>query len=157
MANVLLLKSKNESRFSSSQPPLELLSVAGYVRKFGHNVKLIDFSAENKKLGKADLDNIDFVLVAFYVLNRSSALELIKNIKAIKKDVKIAVGTIFCEDSFSTTLWEHILCSYPEIDMCIIGEPETAFLKIANGEKLENIPGIAFKADGKIVKNDEKN
>jgi radical SAM superfamily enzyme YgiQ (UPF0313 family) len=51
---------------------------------------------------------------------------------------------------------EQCLAS-PVVDVCVIGQGEETFreivVKIASGERLDDIAGIAFKRDGVIVKN----
>lgn len=154
MAKILFVKPKNTSKFSSEQPPLELLSVAGYLKKNGHEVEVID-AAIGMEISIESLEKVDYVFIGMYVLNRRSSIELIKLIKKLKPSVKIVIGTIFCEDSFATTLWELALNNFKEIDICILGEAEETMLRIVNGVALAEILGIAYRSGNEIKKNED--
>ena len=150
MARILFVKPKSQVNTKTEQPPLELLQVAGYLKKNGHQVSLVDFSMENKKENKFDFTGYDYIFLALYMFNRKKAIKLAKVIKKTKKEITIIAGTIMCNDSYCTTMWKQVLQNFPEIDICVIGEPEEAALEIVNGKSLMDIDGIAYRKSGEI-------
>src|SRR3989338_5608534 len=157
MSKILFVRPKNYSRFSNSQPPLELLSLAGYARKMMHQVDFIDLEVENDFLLDDKLKkNFDYVCVAYYTLNRKTARMVVEKVKRISPASKVIVGTIFCEDSMATTLWEFLLQNFPDIDICILGEAENTLIEILDGKELKEIDGIACRDHGKAIKNKDR-
>lgn len=151
MSEVLFIRPKNYSRFSNNQPPLELLSVAGYVIKNGHKARILDLSLRGTMLKESDLAGTEVVLLAFYTLNRVESFKIARKLKKMKPSLLVVAGTIFCEDSCASTLWRYTLEKHPEIDVCLIGEPEESFLEIIQGNDLNSISGIAFRCKDNII------
>lgn len=156
MSKILCIRTQSEKRFSLNGPPLELLEVAGYLKAHNHEVALLDLTVEKKEITKELLEGIDFVLVAYYSLNRVSAKKIIEKIKKVDPAKIVIAGTVFNNDSHTTTMWEHTMQNVLGIDVCLIGEPEETMLEIANKKDIAQIDGIAYRKDGKVVKNKER-
>ena len=157
MSKLLFIRPESDKRFALNGPPLELLELAGYLGKAGHDITLLDFlNNPNEKIERKTLQDIDLVLVAYYSINRVWANKIIQAIHLIAPNIRIVAGTIFNNDSQTTTMWRHILDTIPGIDICTIGECEHTMLELANGKPLEEIEGIAYRKDGKILKNKDR-
>ena len=97
-------------------------------------------------------------IIGFSILNanRWGAIDIARIAKRIDPRVVTVFGGVG-----ATFLWEHFLTHFPEVDFVIRGEGEQSFLALANAlgarkqELLENVPGLAFRKDGKIVANSE--
>ncbi|NVL90054.1 MAG: radical SAM protein [Desulfobacterales bacterium] len=94
-------------------------------------------------------------IIGFSILNanRWGGIEIAQIAKEINPDVKIIFGGVA-----ATFLWEHFLKHFPQIDFVVIGEGEYAFLNLVklieteDYNDIENIKGIAFRKNGKIIK-----
>ncbi|MDD2807883.1 MAG: radical SAM protein [Patescibacteria group bacterium] len=157
MSKILFIRTQGEKNFSLNGPPLELLEVAGYLKKSGHETELLDLTVEKKEIDKEFISDFDYILIAYYSLNRVSARQIIKKIKKINAKKIIIAGTVFNNDSHTTTVWEHTMKTVPGIDVCLIGETEETMLDIAKGKPLNEIDGIAFRNGDNIIKNKERN
>jgi radical SAM superfamily enzyme YgiQ (UPF0313 family) len=149
-------------------PPLGLAYIASYLRKHGYDCEIIDANACRKDVvtlaeevaGRFDIIGITVVTIAVPVVG-----ELVRRIKARDPDVKIVLGGIH-----PTVAHEHLLRAYPDIDVIVIGEGETAFLELVKSreendeffkdrEKLKAIDGIAFFSDaesGEVIRTKER-
>jgi len=157
MSKLLFIRPQNPEQFALHGPPLELLEIGGLLVKNGHIIKLLDLAVNTKYKLAEWLDGIDIVLVAYYSLNRRDANKIIKIIKKIKPNVMVVAGTVFNNDSFTTTMWQYVLENIPQVDVCTIGEAEMTTLDIANGLPLSGIPGIAYRnKEGKVVRNGDR-
>lgn len=139
-------------------PPLGLLSIGGPLIDEGFDVHLLD--ADYSNMNYSDIihetleQNPDIVLMGHS--GSTSAQPIINDIALLLKHksstFKIIIGGVF-----PTYHWEEILESQPSIDFIVIGEGEEVILDLANALKnripLVDIKGIAYKADGKIIKN----
>lgn len=135
-------------------PPLGLGYLASYVEKNspGTEIKLIDCNMEkysNERL-LAEIKSYAPGLVGFtiYTCFFNTTLNLIKAIKADNPGIKIVVG-----GPHPTALPEDTLGN-ANIDFVILGEGEETLLELIDNISLpqnyQNIPGLAYKDNGKI-------
>ena len=153
MAKIIFANPRGNNRLNIHEPPIELLNVAGYLKKNNHEVALLDFNINNNNPKDFSFVCFDFAFLPVFTLNRINALKLAQIIKKNNPAITIITGTIFCNESHSTVMWKQILENYDCIDMCIIGEAESAMLEIANGENVVNIKDVAFRKNGQVFKN----
>jgi radical SAM superfamily enzyme YgiQ (UPF0313 family) len=96
-------------------------------------------------------------IIGFSILhaNRWGGIEVARVAKNIDNNIMIVFGGIG-----ASFLWEHLLTHFPEIDYVVIGEGEYGFLELvkcldqSHPQKLERIPGIAFRRSGRAFKTD---
>jgi radical SAM superfamily enzyme YgiQ (UPF0313 family) len=115
------------------RPPLGLMALAGYVRKFGHNVSILDGEP-----GLWDVDETvqhcialkpDIVGITSTTPEYPFAFEIIKKIKQAKPELITVMG-----GAHITNLPEHTIDDLGEfIDWGVIYEGEKPFASIANG------------------------
>jgi len=135
-------------------PPLGMLYIAEILLANGIEVSILDQAARRFSM-KQTLDWVkkeDPDIVGFSVLN-SSAKEAAFLAECVKKENPNA--TIVFGNYHATFNAERILKKYPSIDVIVRGEGELTGLDLAKCvEKkgnLEDVKGITFRKDGKIV------
>lgn len=135
-------------------PPYGLLSIAAVLEQHGYTVKVVD--ADSKKgLTFNDLRKIiecyvpDIVGLTVYSIGRDKAVETAKFIRSKTNVLMIAGGP-------HITLVPEDLSQYECFDILAVGEGENTMLDISsyysNEKDLNQINGIIFKINGKIIK-----
>lgn len=102
-----------------------------------------DYSCLLEKILKYDFDLIAF---STYIWNKPLVLKLAEGVNKAR-NVKIALGGP--EVSYNI---ENVYKEAPFVDYILSGEGEEPFGRLCSGENVENIPGISYKKDGKIIK-----
>ena len=132
-------------------PPLGLAYLAAMIEK-NHIVKIVDFakhkfSDDILKILTADFDAIGISATTFSFLN---AIALSQKCKGFNSNIRIIIGGPHITsnpESFSTG----------EFDYAVLGEGEITFEKLIEAldkkEKLDNVDGIIFKDNNRIIKN----
>lgn len=151
--DILLIHPKSDTDRSIFIPPHSLLSVAAPLTKHGYKVKIIDQRIERncfKHIAAILKKGIICVGVTFYTGSQiKHACELIDYIKGRYPLVKVVVG------GPHATILSHQTVQYKNIDIVVVGEGEKTFLNlvkaIEKNANLNNIHGIIFKEDNKII------
>ncbi|WP_316568308.1 B12-binding domain-containing radical SAM protein [Neobacillus sp. YIM B06451] len=92
----------------------------------------------------------DVIGFSCYIWNIEETLKVISMIKKINPSITIVLGGP--EVTYDTTEWME---KVPEADFIVIGEGEAAFKQLlmeldSGAPKLENVPGLAYRQDGKV-------
>ena len=139
-------------------PPLGLSFVAASLEKAGFKVELLD----NYLLKKSNNELIQLVKkldpkIVGITCSSASYPVCIESAKIIKKAIpqcKIVVG------GWHPSYVPESMLKHPEIDYVIMGEGEKAMVDLANcitknltEKEINNISGLAFRKDQKIIKN----
>ncbi|MEW6619424.1 MAG: radical SAM protein [bacterium] len=150
------LKGNNPSIIDEERgynPPLGLLYIAGYLEKrTSHQVKILDSQVEGinydeleSKIRQTNPDVVGMTTMTFTLIDVLKTAKLIKN---ISKEIQIVLG------GPHIYIYPNETISFPEIDFLVLGEGEITFAELVDNindlEKLKNIPGLVFKANGKI-------
>ena len=151
-------KGRKETYLSAVLPPLGLLYVASQIENAGYETRVIDAESErfgdDQVLEKIKEYNPD--LVGIYCL--SSRFEtLVKLADKIKSEVGSA---IFFGGPHPTKYWQQV-AEKDSVDIAFIGEAEFTTPEVLaclnNGCKgLQNVSGIGFKYDGKLLRTGER-
>ncbi len=134
--------------------PLGLLSIATYLTKNGHTVRIFDRTVENGSVKKiADSFSPDIIGVAAPSFKCfSDAIQISKLMK--KKNLPVVWGGPI------TSLTPEIVLKSGVVDYVVMGEGEITFLALitAIDEKtaLRNIDGLAFIENGEIIINKDR-
>jgi B12-binding domain/radical SAM domain protein len=143
--------------------PIGFLTISEYLERKGINTRIINLTnlcmlgnTCYQKLEKfISSIKLKFVGIDFHwLVHANGALELAKLIKRIHPYAVIILG------GFSATyFYKEILTKYPYIDYIVLGdsteEPLFRLLTaIKENNSPENIPNIAYRKNGKIVKNE---
>ena len=140
--------------------PMGLYSVAAVLKENHYDVEVLDWHEINRtpeKVKKALVEKKPDV-IGFSVLhgNRWGAIDIARTAKQLNLKTKIVFGGIG-----ATFLWEHLLTNFPEVDCVVLGEGEWTFLNLVShfekkqGQGMEEIKGIAYRENGKILKTGE--
>ncbi len=145
--------------FLMTQPNGGLSSLAANVNSEICDVKILDlvavrFNAKSyftKYIAKNHFDVIGFSAMVFQY---AEMLELAKIAKELNPDVKTVLGGYHATVAFEDILQSNDM---DYIDFVVRGEGEVAFRKLTealyHGTSCDDIPGVSFKKDGRIVQN----
>lgn len=136
-------------------PPLGLSYIAAVLRQKNHQVQIIDCDAEENYFEKIKNAIRDFQpeLIGFYAMTWTyrQAQGLAREIKNIEPKIKIVIG------GPQVTTFPEFSVNCPEFDIGVISEGELTAVELAeaieNNKPLEQIKGIVFKKDQKIILN----
>ena len=151
---ILLLRPNSE--VPSAAPPQGLLSLAAYVRKYGdHQIEIFDGRgresrpseiAQAIKTAKPDLVGITSFSMEYKEAHQCAAMA-----KEIFPRSPVVMGGPYPTSQHQDALQDS------NIDAVVIGEGEKTGLLLFNalekGEKLDDIPGLAFRRNGNLVQN----
>jgi len=133
--------------------PIGLLYVGNSLKKAGHDVKIFHCTNEDIKRNAEIILKDNPLFVGFSVMSfipTTMASELSKEIKEQSPETIIVWGGIH------PSLCPEQCIGEDYIDIVVIGEGEKTAVKLADALKdkkpLEEIPGIAFNKEGKVVK-----
>ncbi len=138
-----------------SSPPLGLAYLASVLRK-DHEVRIIDsnileYSMEDLRR-KLKSFNPDIVGITSVTPSIPQAYDVAKIAKEVREDSVVVVG-----GPHVTFLPEQTLRECKDVDVIVKGEGEKIagelVTAIENGEPLENVRGIAFRKEDKVVNN----
>jgi anaerobic magnesium-protoporphyrin IX monomethyl ester cyclase len=140
--------------------PIGLYYIGALLKENHYDVEILNWHDINKTPHKIEEtlkekmpDVIGFSIVQ---ANRWGGIDIAKIAKQILPEVKIVFGGIG-----TTFLWKHLLKHFEEIDFAVLGEGEYSFLNLiqcidkGDHEGVENIKGIAFRKEGKVVKTND--
>ncbi len=137
------------------EPPLGIAILAGYLEEKDYSVSIIDFETSRVKSKEEIKEHIkeedpDVVGVSFFTYDRFEAVKVANAAKELGK-VVIGGGLHVTFDSADT------LQSVPSIDIGVLGEGEETLFELMklleNDGSLQDIQGIAWRRDGKVVIN----
>lgn len=140
------------------EPPLGISYIGAVLREAGHEVFLKDFEVEFfskdaicKFIKEKD---IEIAGVSFRTASYGSAKIFIKTLRDFKKDLIIMVG------GHHATAFSKATISDMSCDIVVRGEGEYVVAEIAdaiiNKRPFENIKGITYLKDGKILFNEDR-
>ena len=138
----------------SASPPLGILYMASYIRKFGHHPDLIDLSLFNisddesvERIIKKKPDVVAFTATTPQI---NSAVRIIKKLGEIS-DVPVVLG-----GSHATIMPDEMMREHKDIDYIVIGEGEKTILELMDAMERptnpEDVAGIIFRQGDKIIK-----
>jgi len=145
-------------------PPLGLCYIANYLRKNGVDVKIIDrkvlmtknclshtavneMSENQLKEFNPDIVGITVTTPTLFDVKHN----IIKTVRKVNKETAIVVG-----GPHASALPEDILQDNSDINIACRGEGEITMLEIAQGKNLEDIPGISYREEEKIISNPDR-
>jgi len=136
--------------------PVGLYYIGALLKENQYDVEILNWHNINKTPDKIDetLKDKKPDVIGFSIVhaNRWGGIDIAGIAKRILPEVKIVFGGIG-----TTFLWEHLLTHFKEIDFAVLGEGEYTFLNLLrcikeeNYEEINEIKGIAFRREGKVV------
>lgn len=135
----------------SCQPPFGLALLAAVVRREGFESQILDCNALQIGLDNVSLslpkDAPRFVGLTATTVLIESAISVARIIKAAYPQTKVIIGGVH-----ATVMPEEVLSEWA-VDYIVFGEGELTLPDILNGVPLEEIAGMGYKRDGKIIIN----
>ena len=148
------------SALDTYTPPLGILHITGYIRKFGHSVKIFDLQLPHlnipdtiRQILSGHPDIIGFSAMTSNCLN---AQKIAKEIKKNLPAVPIILG-----GAHVSAVPIKTMTRFDAIDFGVIAEGEVSFLElldvIANGQPVSEVKGIVWRGtDGRAVVNEPR-
>lgn len=132
-------------------PLLSLAVLAANITKFGHETKILDLNLYNvpSTILRKEINDFkpQYVGVTFVTPLFNEMVYIANEIKKYGPDTKIIGG-----GAHASSLPKETLTNSP-LDIVVIGEGDFTILDIVEGKNLADIPGIAYKYNGKIIIN----
>ncbi len=136
-------------------PPIDLMVIAGHLRKSGFQVSLIDGGGERLAINRLK-ERVWPIDPQIIILNTSTTtifhdLSVAREIKTIKPYSLIgAIGV------HVMALPEETMGLCQELDFVVFSEPEIPILNLARTLNLSSVNGICYRKNNKIFKNDSE-
>jgi len=157
------VREKGQQSSRACWPPLGLAYLASVLERDGHRVQIIDRFILQKRnefdLGQTNkqmigaISNFDTELVGVTSTTPDvvDALEVFKIVKEYNSSITTVLGGPHVTAVPLKTINK---CSY--IDICAIGEGEETICEIASQKPLQQIRGIHYRQDGRIVETEPR-
>ena len=156
----LLLFPQTETTYGlPNYPPLGLAYLSGILkeRNIEHDILDLRLYKNWKELLISKLKDNNYMIagMASTVFDHPSAKELASIIKENSPETKVIVG-----GAHPTLVKEKILKEDKNFDFVLVGEGELTFSELCdsliNKRSLDNIKGLVFRKDNKIIKNEQR-
>ncbi len=150
----IMLVNPRSSIFSYKYPPLGLLYIGASLKSNGFKeISLIDANACEYSLGQIKERIVDFqpdiVGVTSMAFTHKDALCVIEQVKKVSSGIFTVLGGVYPTNAPARCL------DAPCCDCVVIGEGESIFVNLCfavkNHSPLEDVKGIMFKSQGKII------
>lgn len=149
--NVLLINPSVGYYTRTMSTPLGLLSIGTYLEQFGHKVRIYDRCVEKAKLKSVTKQFLPDIVGVSVMSSRG-----IKDAIRVSKEIKSA-GLIVVWGGQLPSLQLELVIQNDFVDIASFGEGEETWAelleRIANNEGIDDVLGIAYKKNGKIVRN----
>ncbi len=145
--------------YGGKSAPLNLAYLASYVRKKGYNdIFILDAEAAGLTYEKIEFHIMkikpDLVAMTMPTPTVDHVIKIAEIIKQINKKIWVIVG------GYHPTAMPEDIIHNKNIDFAIIGEGEKTFYELVNAidekKDFNNIRGIIFKKEGKIIKTEQR-
>ena len=145
---ILLVKPSGRKglSFSFDMIPTGLEYIAAYIKDAVDQVHIVDMELDKRKF--QDIINFykpDLIGITLSATDHNQGLHLAKIAK--QNNIHTVVG------GYHPTSVPDIMLSHPQIDMVIRGEGEVTMKELVETGTFENVPGISYKNNGKIIHN----
>lgn len=130
--------------------------IGAVLKQAGYNVKIIDafYYSWEKVEDIIKRENPNVVGVGCMTEGRKNAFKVVELTKKINPNIKVVMG-----GPHPTHCYEQVLKYYP-VDAIVIGEGEITIVELIKsweeGKDLKEVKGIAFKNNGEVYKNTQR-
>jgi len=148
---ILLVKPSGRKglSFSFDMIPTGLEYIAAYLKDAVDQVHIVDMELDKRKF--QDIINFykpDLIGITLSATDHNQGLHLAKIAK--QNNIHTVVG------GYHPTSVPDIMLSHPQIDIVIRGEGEVTMKELVEAGTFENVPGISYKNNGKIIHNAQR-
>ena len=162
MKTLLLNLPKNlDNRFDFDQvsQPIGLASISAFLKKHGCDVTLFDAHAyhwdRRRILQYAKNIKPDVIGLTVMTYQLPVIISFMQDLKQLLPDVCVVLGGPHTAPEYRSTLE-----SYPEVDIVVSGEGEITTLELIlaleSDSSLKGIPGLAYRQNGTVLVNQER-
>jgi radical SAM superfamily enzyme YgiQ (UPF0313 family) len=137
--------------------PTGLLSIAAYLEKFGHQTSVYDCLGPDipstladrvKEILQTEPEMVGFSATTSGFLD---AYDMASAIKSTNPNLSIVFGGVHV-----SAIGGELLEKFPAIDFLVMGEGEETITALARGDRLDSIDGLAWRRDGVVIVNKER-
>jgi radical SAM superfamily enzyme YgiQ (UPF0313 family) len=129
--------------------PTGLEYIAAYLKDTVDEVHIVDMELDKRKFQDIiNFYNPDLIGITLSATEHNQGLRLAKIAK--KNNIHTVVG------GYHPTSVPDIMLSHPQIDMVIRGEGEVTMKELVETGTFENVLGISYKNNGKIIHNQQR-
>jgi len=162
-----LVENVNNPGYAYFEPPIGLMYVYSYLKNQNkYDTRIVDLNIEMKFITRKGLEDTleglvnsykpDLVAIsALYYTSRDIFHAIAKKIKEVNPNIKVVFGGHYPTHITNLTLEDK------NVDYAIISEGELGLSDLVEGLNspagIENVEGIAFRKDGKVIKNERNN
>ena len=141
-------------------PPLNLVYLAGHLRKVGHRVEIYDAMSKNHTLDevcrKLEEKRPDVVMIGAFTASVNAALDVLALAKRVDSGVITVLGGVHPTCCFAEIINDH----GGTVDYIVRGEGEITSVQLMDaletGADLSDIPGLAYVVEGRLVTTGER-
>jgi anaerobic magnesium-protoporphyrin IX monomethyl ester cyclase len=148
---ILLVKPSGRKglSFAFDLIPLGLEYVAAYIEDVADQVYIVDMEMDRRKFQDClNRYHPDIVGISLSATEHNETLRLAKTAK--KHGATTVVG------GYHPTSVPGLMLSYPQIDIVVRGEGEQTMRELVEQGTPENVLGVSYRKNGKIVHNDDR-
>ena len=157
----IILTTLSPDTHRTSEENLGLSYLTTVLRKSGYNVEIIDGwlggLSDEEVMRKILTDKeVAIVGVSCYMSNNDKSIELAKRIREARPEMKLMCG------GFGPSFNPQKFVKDGVFDIAMIGEGEESIVEVSDyftgnlDKNIEDIKGIAFEKDGKIIKTEKR-
>ncbi len=132
-------------------PPLGLMYVSAFLKKQGLETEIIDLPFIEKKQWEEKIGSADLYGITVYSASLYLAKEIAKIAKENNPQAKVIVG-----GPHPTALGESVLADEPNFNIIVMREGELTMLELAQGKPIQEIEGIIYRDNEKIIRRKER-
>ena len=150
-----ILLIRPHSDVPAAPPPLGLMYLAGYIRKYGSGHEIMVHDGRVKQTPADEMRRVianarpDLVGITAFTMESEQAHTAAGFSKELFPNVPVVLGGPYASSD------RELAGADKNIDIIVFGEGEITLNKILNalenGESFESVPGIQFRANGKVV------
>ena len=156
--NVLLVQPPNHYHGKNREQvffPTGMGYIARAIIDEGHEVEVLDVHESQISFeqitGIIRQKSFDIVGISAMSTHYNYVRRLAEAVKKVSSDTLIILGWVLSTHSY------HVVLENTEVDICVIGEGEITIKELLRSfGNYDAIDGIAFKKDGRIVKNNDR-
>lgn len=133
-------------------PPLGLAYIAAVLKRNNIEVRILESNAHDLDHEQIKEAIKDYGPDIVGITSTTSLIEEAHEIANLcNKDIKVVIGGIH-----ASSMPKETLEKFKRFDYLIFGEGEFSFLELVENEKVENIKGLCYKKDGKVICNEPR-
>jgi radical SAM superfamily enzyme YgiQ (UPF0313 family) len=135
--------------FSFDLIPIGLEYIAAYIKDSVDQVNIVDLELDQRKFQDIiRVYNPDLIGITLSATEHNQGLRIAKIAK--QKNIPVIVG------GYHPTSVPDVMLSYPQIDAVVRGEGEVTIKELVETGTFENVLGLSYKKNGKIIHNGER-